>query len=39
MTTITYRVTLLEPLLVTAVEGDPNSGVAYDHLPGSALPP
>jgi CRISPR-associated protein Csx10 len=34
---ITYRVTLLEPTLVTALEGDPNSAVAFDYLPGSVL--
>lgn len=34
---IVYRITLLEPTLVTAVEGDPNSGVAYEFLPGSVL--
>lgn len=37
MKVITYRVTLLEPTLVTALEGDPNEGVAFDYLPGSVL--
>lgn len=37
MKVITYHVTLLEPTLVTAAEGDPNSGVAYEFLPGSVL--
>lgn len=37
MKAITYRITLLEPTLVTALEGDPNEGVAFDYLPGSAL--
>jgi CRISPR-associated protein Csx10 len=37
MTVITYRVTLLEPTLVTALAGDPNSAVAFDYLPGSVL--
>lgn len=37
MKVITYRITLLEPTLVTAAEGDPNSGVAYEFLPGSVL--
>src|SRR5205807_585423 len=37
MTIITYRVTLLEPTLVTSLQGDPNSGVAFDYLPGSVL--
>lgn len=34
---ITYRITLEQPTLVTALQGDPNSGVAFDYLPGSAL--
>ncbi len=37
MKIITYRITLLEPALVTAIDGDPNSAVAYDFLPGSVL--
>ncbi len=37
MKVITYRVTLLEPVLVTSLQGDPNSAVAFDYLPGSAL--
>src|SRR5579864_1254169 len=37
MRVIKYRVELLEPTLVTSLEGDPNSVVAYDYLPGSAL--
>lgn len=37
MKVITYRITLLEPTLVTALEGDPNEGVAFDYLPGSVL--
>lgn len=37
MTVITYRITLLEPTLVTALDGDPNSAVAFDYLPGSVL--
>jgi CRISPR-associated protein Csx10 len=37
MTVLSYRVTLLGPVLVTALEGDPNSAVAFDYLPGSAL--
>jgi CRISPR-associated protein Csx10 len=32
-----YRITLLEPVLVTSLDGDPNSSVAYDYLPGSVL--
>jgi CRISPR-associated protein Csx10 len=34
---ITYRITLLEPTLVTALDGDPNSAVAFNYLPGSVL--
>lgn len=37
MKVITYRITLLEPTLVTALEGDPNEAVAFDYLPGSVL--
>ncbi len=37
MTVITYQVELLEPCLVTALEGDPNSAVAFDYLPGAVV--
>jgi len=37
MKVITYRITLLEPTLVTALGGDPNEGVSFDYLPGSVL--
>ncbi|HEY1349210.1 MAG TPA: hypothetical protein VGF67_06265 [Ktedonobacteraceae bacterium] len=37
MKRITYRVELLEPALVTSLQGDPNSAVAFDYLPGSVL--
>jgi len=37
MIVITYRIILLEPALVSALEGDPNEGVSLDYLPGSAL--
>ncbi len=37
MRVLTYRITLREPTLVTALEGDPNSAVALSYLPGSAL--
>lgn len=37
MKIVTYRITLLEPALVTSLEGDPNSAVAHDYLPGSVL--
>ncbi|GBC77429.1 hypothetical protein HRbin08_00907 [bacterium HR08] len=37
MRVIAYRITLLEPTLVTALQGDPNEGVAFDYIPGSVL--
>jgi CRISPR-associated protein Csx10 len=37
MKVIQYRIDLLEPTLVTSLQGDPNSGVAFDYLPGSVL--
>lgn len=37
MKQIIYRITLQEPTLVTALEGDPNSAVSHDYLPGSVL--
>lgn len=37
MTVLTYHIELLEPVLVTKLDGDPNSNVSYDYLPGSAL--
>lgn len=37
MKVITYQVTLLEPALVTSLQGDPSSAVAFDYLPGSVL--
>ena len=37
MKVIHYNIHLLEPTLVTSLQGDPNSGVAFDYLPGSAL--
>lgn len=32
-----YKLELLEPCLVTSLQGDPNSGVAYSYLPGAVL--
>ncbi len=32
-----YRIMLLEPVLVTALEGDPNSSVSYKYIPGSVI--
>lgn len=37
MKVITYHIRLLEPVLVTKLEGDPNSAVSHDYLPGSVL--
>jgi CRISPR-associated protein Csx10 len=37
MKVITYRIKLLEPTLVTSLDGDPNSATAFDYLPGSVL--
>jgi CRISPR-associated protein Csx10 len=37
VTVLTYRITLEEPTLVTTLDADPNSAVAFNHLPGSVL--
>lgn len=37
MTALTLRIDLLGPVLVTSLDGDPNSMVSYDYLPGSVL--
>lgn len=37
MKVITYSITLLEPTLVTSLEGDPNESVSFDYIPGSVL--
>ena len=37
MKVITYTITLKEPVIVTGLEGDPNSSVSYNFLPGSVL--
>jgi CRISPR-associated protein Csx10 len=37
MNAITYQITLEEPVLVTALGGEPNGSVALNHLPGSVL--
>lgn len=37
MIALTYQITSEEPLLVTALNGDPNSGVAFPFIPGSTL--
>jgi CRISPR-associated protein Csx10 len=37
MKVLTYRIKLLEPVLMTMVEGDPNSAVSPNYLPGGVL--
>lgn len=37
MKALYYHLYLLEPALVTALEGDPNSAVAFDYIPGSVI--
>jgi len=37
MKVIAYRITLLEPALLTALEGDPNESVSFNYIPGSVL--
>ncbi|SHM92249.1 CRISPR-associated protein Csx10 [Caldanaerovirga acetigignens] len=37
MKVISYRITLLEPALLTALEGDPNESVSFNYIPGSVL--
>jgi CRISPR-associated protein Csx10 len=37
MAVLTYQIRLLEPVLVTKLDGDPNSNISYDYLPGSVL--
>jgi CRISPR-associated protein Csx10 len=37
MKAISYQISLLEPTLVTELDGDPNSAVTFDHLPGGVL--
>ena len=34
---VPYRVTLLEPAILTALEGDPNESVSLNYIPGSVL--
>jgi CRISPR-associated protein Csx10 len=34
---VQYQVGLVEPLLATALAGDPNEGVSFDYVPGSLL--
>ena len=37
MLALTFTLELKEPLLMTAIEGDPNSAVSLPFVPGSAL--
>ncbi|MEM7539144.1 MAG: RAMP superfamily CRISPR-associated protein [Chloroflexota bacterium] len=37
MIALTYTIRLLEPLLATSAQGDPNSRVSYDYIPGSMI--
>jgi CRISPR-associated protein Csx10 len=37
MPALVYRLTLLEPAIFTALEGEPNSAVSYDFVPGSVI--
>lgn len=37
MKIITYRITLLEPALLTTLEGDPNESLSFEYIPGSVL--
>ena len=37
MIAVTYSVFLEEPLLATSIDGDPNSAVSYDYIPGSLI--
>jgi len=37
MLVIPYKITLLEPAILTALEGDPNESVSFDYIPGSVL--
>ncbi len=37
MIALTFTLHALEPLLITRLEGDPNSAVSYPYVPGSTL--
>lgn len=37
MKTIRYRVMLQEPAILTAIEGEPNSAVSYNFIPGAVM--
>ncbi len=37
MPAVVYRITLQDPAILTALEGEPNSAVSYDFVPGSVI--
>jgi CRISPR-associated protein Csx10 len=37
MKTVYYHVTLKEPAILTAIDGEPNSAVSYDFIPGGVM--
>lgn len=37
MKTITFRLTAVQPLLLTSLQGDPNSSVSFPYIPGSVI--
>lgn len=37
MITVTYRIRTEEPLLATSLEGEPNSAISFNYIPGSLL--
>src|SRR5262245_10166531 len=37
MRALTFNLQLLEPMLVTTRQGDPNSAVSFDYAPGSVI--
>lgn len=37
MKTITFQLTAMQPLLLTSLQGDPNSSVSFPYIPGSVI--
>ncbi|NTW03667.1 MAG: hypothetical protein HGA19_20735, partial [Oscillochloris sp.] len=37
MKTVTFTITARQPLLLTSLQGDPNSSVSFDYVPGSMI--
>lgn len=37
MIALKYTITTEQPLLITSLQGDPNSSVSFDYIPGSAI--